>query len=280
LDKRKISHKNFYKILGLSEEPLGMFYTNKKPVTGICPKPQTPVSRTAEEQGKIDWDSLSKSFCCVMNKIWVARRKFTTAYFDQEHFGCYGGAFYLGFSKPYLSRIPKAISTGIPGISRGERFVESEEVAKNLLEKLDPPKASARYLVVKPMSFFAQDEKPEIVIIFARPEVISGLNTLALFVTSDFEVLKIPSFGLGCASVIAWPIKYLKQGQFKAVIGSFDPSCRQYVKTDEISFVVPLKLYQRMLDRWQESFLNEKLWNPVKKKIDKSNRIWNESKLA
>jgi uncharacterized protein (DUF169 family) len=276
--KDETSLQNFYETLGLSEEPLGLFYTNKKPAAGISPEPQTPVSRTAEEQENIDWDSLSKNFCCVMNKIWVARRKSTTAYFDQERFGCYGGAFYLGFSKPNLKRLPKVISQGIPGISRGERFVASEEVAENLIDKLDPPKVSARYLVVKPLSHFTRDEKPEVVIIFARPEVISGLNTLALFVTSDIEVLKIPSFGPGCASVITWPMKYLKQGLLKAVIGSFDPSCRQYIKTDELSFVVPLGLFQSMLDHWQESFLNENLWNPVKKKINKSKRIWNELK--
>ena len=254
MKNKNYKQKKFYKILGLSEEPLGLYYTNEKPDAGISPKPQTPVSRAADEQGKIDWDSLSKNFCCVMSKIWLARRKSTTAYFDQERFGCYAGAFYLGFSKPYVSRIPKVISTGIPGISRGERFVESEKTAEKLLEKLDPSEASARYLVVKPMSHFIQDERPDIVIIFARPEVISGLNALALFVTSDFEVLKIPSFGPGCSSVITWPMKYLKQGQLKAVIGSFDPSCRQYLKTDELSFVVPLALFHRMLDHWQKSF--------------------------
>ena len=276
MKNNKTTFENFYNRLGLSEEPLGLFYTNNKPISGISPKPQTPVSRAAEEQGKIDWDSLSANFCCVMSKIWVARKKSTTAFFDHKRFGCYGGAFYLGFYKPYLNRLPQVISTGIPGQSRGERFVSSEEVAEKLIKKLDPPEATTRYLVVKPLSQFVQAENPELVIIFARPEVICGLNTLATFVTGDIDVLKIPSFGAGCTSVVSWPMKYLREGQRKAVIGSFDPSCRQFVKTDEVSFTVPLELFQLMVENWQHSFLDEKLWDPIKKKIEKSKRVWNE----
>ncbi|MBN1813076.1 MAG: DUF169 domain-containing protein [Anaerolineae bacterium] len=108
------------------------------------------------------------------------------------------------------------------------------------------------------------------VVFFARPEAICGLLSLSTFVTNDMDAVKTPSFGPGCASIVTWPMKYLRQGQLKAVIGGLDPSCRKYIKTDEVAFAVPLELFQRMLDRWEESFLKTKYWTTVMKKIEKS----------
>ena len=145
--------------------------------------------------------------------------------------------------------------------------MESVEAADKLLRAIDPPPAPARFLVIKPMSLFPSTVEPEIVIFFARPETISGLLSLATFVTNDIDAVKTPSFGPGCASIVMWPIKYLRQGQLKAVIGGLDPSCRKYMKTDEMSFAVPVELFRRMLGRWEESFLKTKYWTSAMKKI-------------
>ena len=71
-------------------------------------------------------------------------------------------------------------------------------------------------------------------------------------------------------------MKYLRQGQLKAVIGGLDPSCRQYMKTDEISFAVPSDLFQRMLDRWEESFVKTEYWATAMEKIRESRKVWGE----
>jgi hypothetical protein len=138
MDNNRSAIKNFLDALGLDEELIGVFYTK------------------------------DKNFSCVMSKVWLARKKSTAAYFDQERFGCYGGAFYLGFIKPHLKRSAYVISTGIPDIFDGERFIESPE------------------------------------------------------------------------------------------------------------FAVPFELFQRMLGRWEESFMKEKLWATVRKKIKKSRKTWGE----
>lgn len=60
------------------------------------------------------------------------------------------------------------------------------------------------------------------------------------------------------------------------MIGGWDPSCRKFLKTDELSFAAPLSLFKLMLERWQESFLTTPTWDLVKKKIARSARAWGE----
>lgn len=261
-------------VIGLDEEPMGMFYTDTEPKGGVSPKPQPSLSREKEEKGEVDWEAVRSNFSCVLGIVWRARKAKTAAYFDSERFGCPGATFYLGFMKPYLNMHPHFISTGIPGILEGERYTDSLEAAKDFFDSIDPPTAPARYCVIKPIGQFSGDEKPLVVIFFARPEVISGLFSLAAFLNRDYESVRTP-FGPGCAGLVTWPVKYLNRESGIAVIGGFDPSCRKFLKTDEMTFAVPLKMYYDMLNRWEESFLKQSEWKSIQKKIQKSKKAWN-----
>jgi hypothetical protein len=59
-------------------------------------------------------------------------------------------------------------------------------------------------------------------------------------------------------------------------VGGWDPSARKFFKTDELSFTVPLDMFQQMLDRFEESFLTTETWQTVQKKIERSRRTWGE----
>ena len=102
--------------LGLDEEPMGVIWTDKEPPDCVSPKAQKPISREAEEKGEIDWQSVMENFACVLGIIWRARKKNAAACFDAERFGCLGGAFYLGFMRPYLKNVMKS-ATSIPGVA-------------------------------------------------------------------------------------------------------------------------------------------------------------------
>lgn len=269
--------ERFIEVLGLNEEPMGMHYTDVKPEVGISPKPGILPSIEQEAKGEVDWGALFSDFACVISILWRARRKRTAACFDREHFGCLGGAFYLGFLKPQLNFITYYVSTGMPEQMEGERYLESPEITRHFFESIDPRPAPAQYCAFKPITQFEPDEQPEVVIFFARPEVVGGLNQLATFVTNDFEAVYSP-FGAGCSNIVTWPLRYLAQGRLKAVLGGWDPSDRKYLKTDEITFTVPFEMFRRMVDRWQESFLTTKTWATVKKKIDRSRKVWGEIK--
>jgi uncharacterized protein (DUF169 family) len=267
--------KRFFEILGLSEEPMAMYYTDDKPSEGFSPKPGELSSQESEVKGEVDWGALFESFSCVIGHIWRARRKGAPAFFDREHFGCLGGAFYLGFLKPQLDFIAHYVSSGIPGQVPGERYLESPEVTREFFRTIDPRPAPGRYCVFKPIGQFKADEKPEVVIFFARAEIIGGLNQLATFVTNDYEAVCSP-FGAGCSNIVTWPLRYLAQGKLKAVLGGWDPSDRKFLKTDEMTFAVPYEMFRRMVTRWSESFLTTPTWKTVMKKIDRSRRAWGD----
>ena len=262
--------------LGLTEEPLGMLYTNEQPTEGVSPKPGTLPTVEDEAAQQVDWASSNANWTCVIGAIWRARKKGTVAYFDREHFGCLGGAFYLGFLKPQLDTIAYYVSTGIPGRLEGEHYFESPEVSRNFFHTIDPRPAPARFCLFKPISLFDEDESPELVIFFSRPESIAGLNQLATFVTNDFEAVSSP-FGAGCSNIVTWPLRYLAQGKLKAVLGGWDPSDRKFLKPDEITFTVPFEMFTRMVNRWPESFLKTATWEVVRKKAARSRKAWGES---
>jgi uncharacterized protein (DUF169 family) len=268
---------DFFERLGLSEEPFGVFYSDQAPEKGFSPKAGNLPTSEMEARGEVNWGAVFENFSCVMGNIWRARRQATAAYFDRDRFGCLGGAFYLGFLKPQLEFITYYVSTGIPNQIQGEYYLESPEITRHFFQTIDPRPAPARYCIFKPISQFAEKELPELVIFFARGEVLCGLNQLATFVTNDFEAVTSP-FGAGCANLVTWPLHYLAEGRLKAVLGGWDPSDRKFLKPDELTFAVPWEMFQRMVVRWPESFLKTSTWEIVGKKIRRSRRTWGEDK--
>ncbi len=267
--------KGLLEALGATEEPFGVFYTDKEPSEGFSPKPGQLPTAEMEARGEADFGATFAGFSCVMANIWRARRKNTAAYFSRDRFGCLGGAFYLGFNKPQLDFIAHYVSSGILNVMEGEHYFESPAATRAFFNAIDPLPAPARFCVFKPLSRFASDEQPEVVIFFARPEMISGLHFLATFVTNDIEAVAAP-FGADCAFIITWPLKYRAQGQLKAVVGGWDPSARKFHRPDELSFAIPWEMWTRMATRWPESFLTTDTWATVKKKILHSRKVWGE----
>ncbi|MBM4273354.1 MAG: hypothetical protein FJ128_07925 [Deltaproteobacteria bacterium] len=265
--------KGLLEVLGNPEEPLGMFYTDVEPEEGFSPQPGNLPSAAAEARGEVDFGALFGAHSCVLGHIWRARRQGGAAYFSRERFGCLGGAFYLGFLKPQLEAIVHYVSTGVPGMMEGERYLESPQATRNFFNYIDPRPAPAAYCVFQPLSRFAPGEQPEIVILFGRPEMLSGLVFLASFVTNDLEAVVSP-FGADCSYLVTWPLWHLARGNLKAVLGGWDPTARKYHQPDELSFAAPWELFRRMAQRWPESFLTGDTWAGVKKKIALSRRTW------
>lgn len=114
----------FLELLGLTEPPMALFWTDEDP-EGFAPDPGLPPTREREERGEIDWQEVFGNFSCVIGHIWRARRKGCAAYFSAERYGCPGGSFFLGFHKPQTNAIINYVSSGTPGWSEGERYCES-----------------------------------------------------------------------------------------------------------------------------------------------------------
>ncbi|HKK34280.1 MAG TPA: DUF169 domain-containing protein [Desulfomicrobiaceae bacterium] len=256
--------------LGLSELPMGVYFTGREPESGFTPQVLESPSREREQRGEVDWPAVFQGFSCVMGHVWRARRKRSRAWFSAEQYGCPGGSFWLGFHKPQTEAIIHYVSTGIPGLG-GELYCESPDRLRQAFEAIDPEPAAAQYCVVEPLEFL--DAPPELVTFFARPEAMSGLHQLAFFVTNDLHAV-VSEWGAACTGMFTWPLKYKAMGREVAVVGGWDPSARKYFKADELCFTVPWSLFTKMTDRFEESFLSTKTWDKQLKKVELSNRTW------
>jgi len=267
----------FYATLGLAEEPVGLVYTDAQPDNCLTPPPMEPPTPEREQRGEINWQNVFASFSCVMGLIWRARRKKTAACFSAERPGCPGGSFFLGYHKPQTETILRYVTTGIPGWSEGEHYCQSPEALRAIFARLDPCPAPARYCVVKPLSLFAENEEPQVVIFFSRPEPLCGLHQLATYVSNDPESVMSP-WSAACGSIAAWPLHYQVRNRNKAVLGGWDPSARKFFPPDELSFAVPFAMFSAMLEQYQQSFLMTDTWATVVKKAARSDRIWQGGK--
>jgi uncharacterized protein (DUF169 family) len=267
----------FLEHLGLDQEPFGVYYDDTKPEEAYGPKPGVSISREMEDHGQVDMQEVMKTFSCVIGNIWLARKKNSAAYISTEEYGCPGGVFYCSMMKPNLRFIEHYVTTGFEGTPvHGERYLPSPEAMRKFLGKVDPRKPPAKYCIFKPLSHFSEDQKPEFVIFFARPEVLTGLFTQTTFTTGDVDSVASP-FGAGCTNILSWPLYYKEQGMEKAVLGGFDPSARKFMKTDELTFTVPLSLYEKMLNALPESMFNVgDAWSIVRKKVNRSAKTWGE----
>ncbi|MDR1660324.1 MAG: DUF169 domain-containing protein [Desulfovibrio sp.] len=264
--------RRLLELLGHDEMPFGVFYSDEKP-DGYGPEPGEIFSREREAAGNIDWQRAFGNFSCILGNIWLARKKKKAAWISHEECGCMGGGFYSGVYGPYLDMNVFYVSTGVPGTPiEGEYYMPSPESMTAFMEDCAPPPADGKYCVLKPLDQFT-DEQPKVVAFFARPEVLTGLHSLAVYTVGHHNAVISP-FGASCTCLVAWPLVYERRGVERAVIGGFDPSARKFMKTDELSFAAPLALYRRMLDRMETSALTRRTWEGVRKKVMKSRRAW------
>jgi uncharacterized protein (DUF169 family) len=202
---------------------------------------------------------------CVIGAIQKVR-KGKSMCFDVESIGCFGGKRYLGFSEKLRPNFEYFISCGIPGEMEGERYKKSPELVKELMKNQPVFKAPAKYIVLKRWDLLEESDEPNVVIFFARPDVISGLFTLCGYDASEPNGVIAP-FGAGCASIIQNPYLEKDSDQPKGFIGMFDVSARPYVSADEFTFAAPINKFERMVGNMDESFLITESWKKVQKRI-------------
>ncbi len=111
-----------------------------------------------------------------------------------------------------------------------------------------------------------ESDEPEVVIFFAKPDVLSGLFTLAGFDTAELNGVIAP-FGSGCGTIVQCPYLEKDSENPRAVLGMFDVSARPYVGEDELTLAVPMKKFVTMVENIEESFLITESWKLVQKRI-------------
>jgi hypothetical protein len=233
-------------------------YFNEAPLPVTFYYADNPVKAEAVEVGKTP--------SCIMGGL-IAVQKGQNLAFSAETVGCPGGKRYLGFSDKLMPNFEYFLSCGIPGKMEGERYKKTPEMVKDYMENQAPPmKAPAKYIVFKRWDMLEATDKPDVVIFFATPDVLSGLFTLASFDEAENNMVIAP-FGSGCASIIEYPFLEVKSKKPRTVIGMFDVSARPFVAKDVLSFSAPMSKFKRMVDNMEESFLITDSWRKVQKRI-------------
>ena len=246
IDKEK--YEKFYERLGLREHPLGVFYSDEEPARGIRPK------GAGRE--------------CLIALLKRARHHGEAVYFDENHIGCPGGAYYMGFRPMSMPKIEYFLSCGIPGEVEGERYIKTPERAREYFASTKPRKAPAKYGIFKPLDKLASHEEPEVIIIFASPDILSGLFTLTNYATERGDAIRVP-FSSGCGAIVTHPLKEAEKENPQAILGMFDVSARPFMEPGILTLAMPTKLFLTLLENQDESFLITDSWKKVRERITK-----------
>ncbi len=207
---------------------------------------------------------------CVIADLSKVRSG-TSLCFTIDSIGCGGGRRYFGFSHEIMPDFEYFLSCGIPGKLEGERYKKSPELVKEAMKKMPTFTAPARYIVFKRWDVLEEGDAPDVVIFFARPDVLSGLFTLANFDETDPNGVCAP-FAAGCGSVVQYPYQEKASERPRGVLGMFDVSARPWVPEDVLTFSVPMNKFVRMLENMEESFLITASWAKVRKRINRRGR--------
>jgi uncharacterized protein (DUF169 family) len=228
--------------LGLCDHPVGFHYTDAPPAGAIT------VTK--------------KSRVCIypfLNQV----RKGKTAYLSREWKACRGGAFYLGYKKSLMPKAGMFLSTGIPNLMPGERYKKDPELGDEVVALMEHVPAGADHIVFRPLGAFSPDAPPEAVIIFGNADVMGALLFLANYSRPGRDNVVV-QFSSGCYGMVTEPRIQAGREAPKAVLGSFDVTCRPYLDPCTLTFAVPDRMLWEMAKDAPESFLTIEPWTKIR----------------
>ena len=186
--------------------------------------------------------------------------------FSLETLKCGGAKRYLGFTDKMPPNFDYFLSFGIENKVKGERYIRTPELVKELMKNQKKFDMQEKYIVFKRWDNLDENDNPDVVIFFATHDVLSGLFTLANFDQSEPNSTFTP-FGAGCGSIVYYPYIEKDAQRPRAVIGMFDVSARPCVPAGVLSFSVPMIKFSKMITYMDESFLITDSWKKVQKRI-------------
>lgn len=221
-----------------------------------------------DEEGHAELVKHSSVHRCVIAAVQLVREGRALC-FDAESIGCLGGRRYLGFRREIRPNFEYFLSCGIPGKMVGERYKKTPAIAAETIKFMPPFEAPSRFIVFKRWDQLDESDKPDVVIFFARPDVLSGLFTLANFDETEPNGVFAP-FGSGCSSIVQYPFLETNSVRQRAILGLFDVSARPFVPENTLTFSIPMRKFERMVHNMEESFLTTNSWKAVQKRIQKA----------
>jgi uncharacterized protein (DUF169 family) len=208
----------------------------------------------------------SKGRSCLICEL-ARVRSGRSVYYNNDSLTCSGAKRYLGYTDKMRPGFEYFLSCGNDQME-GERYLRNPEMVKEFMKNQVTLPVAGKNIVFKRWDNLTPDDNPDVVIFFARPDILSGLFTLANYDQTDPNGTITP-FSAGCGSIIHYPFLESMSERQRAVIGLFDPSARPCVQAEILTFAVPLKRFERMISFMDESFLMTRTWTTVRNRISK-----------
>lgn len=183
---------------------------------------------------------------------------------DSEHSPCHGSKSGFGFggisdrqrSAWSASVIPVEVRDQIAHKSSGMSYFKTPEIAMLQQSAIKDYGDGKDAIVFQELDSAVKDGKPiEVVAFLVDPTRLSVLQQLAAFSKTTPGPAAIMPYGFACQQVYALPRAEGESDDPHAVIGMTDMYARRYVDRDKFSFAVPYKLYLRMINNIDDSFL-------------------------
>lgn len=222
-----------------------------------------------EEHGDVPLAKPSKEWRCLICELSRVRKGESLA-FNADSLACGGAKRYLGYEEKMRPNFEYFLSCGLQGVVEGERYKRTPEIVLETQKHIRQLPSDGKFAIFKRWDKLSEADNPEVVIFFAKPDVLSGLFTLANY--DEVETTGVISpFGAGCGSIIHFPFWENRRDKPKCVLGMFDPSARPCVPESTLSFAVPMKRFIHLIDYMEESFLITDTWKTNLKRIKISN---------
>lgn len=203
---------------------------------------------------------------CIICELEEVRNGTSLAY-DGKAIKCGGGKRFLGYALNIRPNFEYFLSCGIPGKMEGERYKRTPEIVLEIQNQQKTIDAKDKYIIFKRWDKLEKFDEPAVVIFFAKPDVLSGLFTLANFDQAEPNGTFTP-FGSGCSTIVAYPYLEKEAERPRAVIGMFDPSARPCVSKDTLTFAVPMVRFKEMVEMMDECFLITRTWETIRDRIN------------
>lgn len=216
----------------------------------------------SDEEGGARLVEPVKNWNCLICDLAKVRKGESLAY-NADSIICGGAKRYTGYNNEMNPSFRDFLSCGIEGKVKGERYKISPEIVDETQKNLALLPSKGKNLIFKRWDKLTITDNPDVIIFFAKPEILSGLFTLANFDQVDPQGV-VTHFSPGCGSIIHYPYLEKDKENPKCVLGMFDPSARPCVPVNTLSFAIPMNKFIKMVAYMEESFLITPTWDKVK----------------
>ena len=159
-------------------------------------------------------------------------------------------------------------------VSEKEHYKASPALVKDFVERLEIDVDKHKYLNFQRLDLMDDSIEFYGVLIFATPDILSGLVSWAYYDNSSDDAVCTP-WGSGCSTTIRQVIIEEENLGSRCFIGLFDPSVRPRVRANELMFGIPKSRLEEMATFMRDTCLfNGVAWPKVKERIKNGSTLY------